>query len=198
EVPPERGEDDDNPKQLMSFERRERDERDERWRTTSSIDEDGYAHVLVDEAQDLSPMQWRMVGRRGRTASWTIVGDEAQSSWPDPGEAREARDEALGNKSQHRFRLTKNYRNSAEVYELAAKVARKTIDRPDPADAVRRTGVEPDHRIGAVADLAGAARELVDQVDGSVAIVVPTAQVDAARAAVLANGDADGRVRVLE
>ena len=198
EVPPERGEDDDNPKQLMSFERRERDERDERWRTTSSIDEDGYAHVLVDEAQDLSPMQWRMVGRRGRTASWTIVGDEAQSSWPDPAEAREARDEALGNKSQHRFRLTKNYRNSAEVYELAARVARKTIDRPDLADAVRRTGVEPDHRIGAVADLAGAARELVDQVDGSVAIVVPTAQVDAARAAVLANGDADGRVRVLE
>ena len=37
-----------------------------------------YAHVLVDEAQDLSPMQWRMVGRRGRYASWTVVGDAAQ------------------------------------------------------------------------------------------------------------------------
>ena len=39
-----------------------------------------YAHVLVDEAQDLSPMQWRMLGRRGATRSWTIVGDAAQSS----------------------------------------------------------------------------------------------------------------------
>ncbi|GAB3992328.1 hypothetical protein GCM10029992_01000 [Glycomyces albus] len=43
-----------------------------------------YAHVIVDEAQDLSPMQWRMLGRRGRAAGWTIVGDEAQSSWPRP------------------------------------------------------------------------------------------------------------------
>ena len=34
----------------------------------------GYAHVLVDEAQDLSPMQWRMLARRGRSASWTVVG----------------------------------------------------------------------------------------------------------------------------
>jgi hypothetical protein len=42
-----------------------------------------YAHVLVDEAQDLSPMQWRMLGRRGRSASWTVVGDAAQASWGD-------------------------------------------------------------------------------------------------------------------
>ena len=40
-----------------------------------------YAHVLVDEAQDLSPMQWRMLARRGRSASWTVVGDAAQASW---------------------------------------------------------------------------------------------------------------------
>ena len=46
---------------------------------------DGYAHVLVDEAQDVSPMQWRMLGRRGQQASWTIVGDAAQSAWPDLG-----------------------------------------------------------------------------------------------------------------
>ena len=47
---------------------------------------DEYAHVVVDESQDLSPMQWRMVGRRGRHASWTIVGDPVQSSWPDTAE----------------------------------------------------------------------------------------------------------------
>ena len=56
-------------------------------RTSVRTEDDGYAHVLVDEAQDLTPMQWRMVGRRGRAASWTIVGDPAQSSWPVPREA---------------------------------------------------------------------------------------------------------------
>ena len=54
---------------------------------TNRVEDDGFAHVLVDEAQDLTPMQWRMVGRRGRGATWTIVGDPAQSSWPVPSEA---------------------------------------------------------------------------------------------------------------
>ena len=58
---------------------------------TNRIEDDGYAHVLVDEAQDLTPMQWRMVGRRGRAATWTIVGDPAQSSWPVPEESERAR-----------------------------------------------------------------------------------------------------------
>jgi ATP-dependent exoDNAse (exonuclease V) beta subunit len=44
--------------------------------------------VLIDEAQDISPMQWRMLGRRGRWSSWTVVGDAAQASWPDAVEAR--------------------------------------------------------------------------------------------------------------
>ena len=44
-----------------------------------------YAHVIVDEAQDLTPMQWRMVGRRGRHATWTVVGDPAQSLLVRPG-----------------------------------------------------------------------------------------------------------------
>ncbi len=43
-------------------------------------DDAEYAHIVVDEAQDLSPMQWRALGRRGRRASWTIVGDPLQSS----------------------------------------------------------------------------------------------------------------------
>lgn len=81
-----------------------------------------YAHVIVDEAQDLTPMQWRMVGRRGRQATWTVVGDPAQSSWSDPDEAAEARDEALGSRPRRRFALTVNYRNPAEIAELAAKV----------------------------------------------------------------------------
>ncbi len=47
-----------------------------------------YAHVIVDEAQDLTPMQWRMVGRRGRQATWTVVGDPAQSPRGGPRRGR--------------------------------------------------------------------------------------------------------------
>ncbi|HPU12702.1 MAG TPA: AAA family ATPase [Aeromicrobium sp.] len=174
EVPPVENEDDFTPKQFMSF---ERSERENRVKATSSIDDDGYAHVLVDEAQDLSPMQWRMLGRRGRTASWTIVGDEAQSSWPVPAESIAARTEALGRLNVHRFRLSTNYRNSAEIYELAAKAAKFAIDQPDLAEAVRRTGVEPRHELVAAGQVIETARReaeaMLAQVDGTVAVVAP-------------------------
>ncbi len=49
-----------------------------------------YAHVVVDEAQDVSPMQWRALGRRARSGTWTVVGDWAQSVWPDPAETAAA------------------------------------------------------------------------------------------------------------
>ncbi|RLV56143.1 helicase [Aeromicrobium phragmitis] len=179
EVPPELDLDAGAPRQLMSFERREREEAEERLRTTSSIEDDSFAHILVDEAQDLSPMQWRMLGRRGRLASWTIVGDDAQASWPLPAEATEARAEALGDKPIHRFRLSTNYRNSAEIYELGSRVARRTIERPDLAEAVRRTGVEPRHERVDTGRLTARARALLDwllaETAGTVAVVVPYA-----------------------
>ncbi|WP_060884521.1 HelD family protein, partial [Streptomyces caniscabiei] len=102
-----------------------------------------YAHVIVDEAQDLTPMQWRMVGRRGRHATWTVVGDPAQSSWSDPDEAAEARDEALGTRPRRRFTLTVNYRNPAEIAELAAKVLALAMPGSESPSAVRSTGVQP-------------------------------------------------------
>ena len=104
---------------------------------THRIEDDGFAHVLIDEAQDLTPMQWRMVGRRGRTASWTIVGDPAQSSWPVPAESAAARAEALEGKQHHEFHLSTNYRNSAEIYEFAAAYA--AAGRPRRRPARRRT-----------------------------------------------------------
>ncbi|NDZ98353.1 AAA family ATPase, partial [Streptomyces sp. SID10116] len=99
-----------------------------------------YAHVIVDEAQDLTPMQWRMVGRRGRHATWTVVGDPAQSSWSDPDEAAEARDEALGTRPRRRFELTVNYRNPAEIAQLAAKVLALAMPGAESPSAVRSTG----------------------------------------------------------
>ncbi|WP_406344287.1 HelD family protein [Streptomyces sp. NBC_00648] len=134
-----------------------------------------YAHVIVDEAQDLTPMQWRMVGRRGRTATWTVVGDPAQSSWSDPDEAGAARDEALGSRPRRRFELTVNYRNPAEIAELAARVLALAMPGMKSPAAVRSTGVEP--RFSVVRDdLAESVREeaarLLDQVDGTVGVVV--------------------------
>lgn len=135
-----------------------------------------YAHVIVDEAQDLTPMQWRMVGRRVRHATWTIVGDPAQSSWSDPDEAGAARDEALGSRPRRRFTLTVNYRNPAEIAELAAKVLALAMPGMESPAAVRSTGVvprfEPVRDEGLAATVREEAARLLTEVDGTVGVVV--------------------------
>ncbi|MEU9285033.1 UvrD-helicase domain-containing protein [Streptomyces sp. NPDC048275] len=134
-----------------------------------------YAHVIVDEAQDLTPMQWRMVGRRGRHATWTVVGDPAQSSWSDPDEAAEARDEALGSRPRRRFTLTVNYRNPAEIAELAAKVLALAMPGSESPSAVRSTGVEPRFvktDLSLAQSVRAEAARLLALVDGTVGVVV--------------------------
>lgn len=143
-----------------------------------------YAHVIVDEAQDLTPMQWRMVGRRGRHATWTVVGDPAQSSWSDPDEAAEARDEALGKRPRRRFELTVNYRNPAELAVLADRVLALAMPGSEPPRAVRSTGVEPAFAV-AGPDLGASVREaaarLLEEVEGTLGVVVAMARRQEAR-----------------
>ncbi|MGW6546115.1 HelD family protein [Streptomyces massasporeus] len=151
-----------------------------------------YAHVIVDEAQDLTPMQWRMVGRRGRHATWTVVGDPAQSSWSDPDEAAEARDEALGTRPRRRFELTVNYRNPAEIAELASKVLALAMPGSVSPKAVRSTGVEP--RFTVVEDTLGVtvrdeAARLLERVDGTVGVVVAMQRREEARRWLAGLGD---------
>ncbi|MFF2351565.1 HelD family protein [Kitasatospora sp. NPDC058115] len=155
-------------------------DRSARQRERVPVERVEYAHVIVDEAQDLTPMQWRMIGRRSRMATWTIVGDPAQSSWPFPEEAKAALDEVLSGKPRRRFTLTVNYRNPAEIAEVAAKVLALAAPGTPSPSAVRRVGVEP--RFAAVTDPspeafgAGARAELerlLGEVDGTVAVVVP-------------------------
>ncbi|WP_435856555.1 HelD family protein [Streptomyces tibetensis] len=151
-----------------------------------------YAHVIVDEAQDLTPMQWRMVGRRGRHATWTVVGDPAQSSWSDPDEAAEARDEALGTRPRRRFELTVNYRNPAEIAELAGKVLALAMPGSVSPKAVRSTGVEP--RFTVVEDTLGAtvrdeAARLLERVEGTVGVVVAMQRREEARRWLAGLGD---------
>ncbi|WP_327034484.1 HelD family protein [Micromonospora ureilytica] len=142
-----------------------------------------YAHVVVDEAQDVSPMQWRMVGRRGRLASWTVVGDPAQTAWTgDPEELDRARDQALGRRKRHDFTLTTNYRNSAEIFAVAAAEIRRLYPDLQLPTAVRSTGVEPVElevpATGLETATVEAATGLLAEVEGTVGVITPVPRRD--------------------
>jgi DNA helicase IV len=139
-----------------------------------------YAHIVVDESQDVTPMQWRMIGRRGHAASWTIVGDPAQSAWiGDAAEPARSRDEATGRRQRHEHRLTTNYRNSSEIFEVAAEVIRQVSPEIPLPVAVRSTGVAPKHLIvapnEAAAAIKAAVAELREEVEGTIGVIVPDA-----------------------
>ena len=156
-----------------------------------------YAHILVDEAQDLSPMQWRMIGRRGRHASWTVVGDRAQASWSDLDEAGAARSEAFGKQVRRSFHMTTNYRNAREIFDYAREVIVAQVPDADIPAAVRETGVHP---VEAAFDEVGPAVEsavtaLLEHVEGAIAVITPRRHEH--RVAHL-DGVGDGRVRVLD
>ncbi|MDR1791047.1 MAG: AAA family ATPase [Propionibacteriaceae bacterium] len=136
-----------------------------------------YAHVLVDEAQDLSPMQWRMLRRRGPQASWTIVGDPAQSSWSDPLESQKVLAELGGSAPRRSFKLTKNYRSPAEVFNLARTLIISSFPDADLPEAVRTTGIEPELLVTPEADLGDAVSaqlaRMRDAVEGTIGVIVP-------------------------
>ncbi len=163
--------------------------------------QDTFAHVLVDEAQDITPMQWRMLRRRGPSASWTVVGDPAQSSWPDPRESGRAIADLVGTAPVRRFRMSTNYRSPAEVFDLAARVVVQDFPDADLPRAVRSTGHQPELRTirphQLAAGMTAAARDLLDAVDGTVGVICPPSRVDAMGAALRAAGLTDERLVVL-
>jgi DNA helicase IV len=141
-----------------------------------------YAHIVVDEAQDVSPMQWRVIGRRSAYASWTVVGDPAQAAWRgDVAEARKAMDAALGSRRRSEYTLSTNYRNSVEIFAVAEAVIRRSVPDADLPTAVRISGVAP--RRLAVPTLEPAVRaateELLADVEGTVGVVSTQASRDA-------------------
>jgi DNA helicase IV len=154
-------------------------------RTLAQRDDDyrEYAHVVVDEAQDVSPMQWRMLGRRGQYASWTIVGDPAQTAWSgDAEELDRARDKALGSRRRNTYALTTNYRNSSEIFAVAAQVIKAVMPDLRLPSAVRSTGVHPVDEVVPVDALPLAVREatekLLAEVDGTVGVITPVPRRD--------------------
>ncbi len=156
-----------------------------------------YAHVVVDEAQDVSPMQWRALGRRARSGTWTVVGDWAQSVWPDPTETSDAVVAVAGRRTVRRHELTTNYRTSTEIADLAATVLALIDPDSTPPAAVRSTGEVP-QVLTTVPDLSVAVRdaaaELLDNVTGTVGVIA-TADDAPALAALLADHP---RVMVLD
>jgi DNA helicase IV len=146
-----------------------------------------YAHVLVDEAQDVSPMQWRMLRRRGASASWTIVGDPAQSSLTDTVEANRAIEEIIGTAPVRHFRLSTNYRSPSEVFNLAAKVVVADFPDADLPTAVRSTGHEPQLLMPAdaapenptiAAAMINIVRSLLAEVEGTIGVICPPSTKD--------------------
>ncbi len=137
-----------------------------------------FGHVIVDEAQELSEMAWRMLMRRCPARSMTIVGDVAQTgdlagldSWG----------QALGRYMQDRWQLaplTINYRTPAEIMAVAADVLRAIDPALELPRSVRESGTvpwrleaEPGELAGQVA--AAAAAMAAATGDGRLAVLVP-------------------------
>ncbi len=138
---------------------------------------DEFAHVLVDEAQDVSPMQWRMLARRGRWASWTVVGDNAQSSWGDLEESARAREDAFGRSPRRAFHMDTNYRNAREIFDVAETMIREHVPDADIPNAVRETGHHPTDRTVPADDVKSALHtalvQSLEQVEGAIAVITP-------------------------
>jgi hypothetical protein len=113
-------------------------------RSDSSHEPRTFGHVLVDEAQDLTAMQWRMLTRRCPSGSMTLVGDPGQASRAG---ALSTWSDVLAHLPQHtpaRFvTLTINYRTPAEVMDVAARLLAVAAPTVEPSQSVRSTGEQP-------------------------------------------------------
>jgi DNA helicase IV len=158
-----------------------------------------YGHIVVDEAQDLSPMQLRMLTRRSLNGSMTVVGDIAQSTgaWAHA-DWDEVLEQLPERRPPRRTELTIGYRLPGPNMALATKVLALAAPDLTPPSSVRQEGEEPRFVQAPPGGLAVAAVEqaLVERaaVDpGSVAIIVPDSLVAAVGNALDAAGIEFGR-----
>ena len=140
-----------------------------------------FGHVVVDEAQELSAMTWRLLARKCPTRSMTVVGDLAQT-----GSLAGATDwgAVLTPHVGQQWRLaqlTVNYRTPAEIMAVAADVLEASDAVTAPPRSVRSTGVPPvAEQVTAEALLPRVAEVTTGLVDagGTVAVIVPPTRVD--------------------
>ena len=172
-----------------------------RRRRTDGADDDvrTYGHIVVDEAQDLSPMQLRVLNRRSLNGSMTIVGDIAQSTgeWAHAN-WQEILDHLPDRREPRRAELTVGYRLPAPNMALAARVLRQADPDISPPRSIREDGDAPRVlRAGAESlpfdVVAAALDELAAVGNGNVAVIVPASLVDPVSDAFTATGVEFGR-----
>jgi len=147
---------------------------------------------VVDEAQDLSPMQLRMLARRARRHSMTVLGDLAQATGPaSPGSWDDTLAHLGRPANAQRAELTMGYRLPGSVLALANRLLARAAPGIAASQSVRSDGDPPDlHRV--------ASHELVEQVAehavamvgdlATVAVIASPARVDELRRALEARG----------
>lgn len=144
-----------------------------------------YGHIVIDEAQDLSPMQLRVVTRRSLNGSMTVVGDIAQSTgeWAH-GNWDEVLAQLPQNKPARRAELTVGYRIPAALLEPAARVLRLAAPGLRPPSAVREQGVPPrwirsSSSEALLGDAVDAVRhERAEVGNGNIAVICPASLTD--------------------
>ncbi|CAM5574628.1 AAA family ATPase OS=Streptomyces rochei OX=1928 GN=G3I25_16520 PE=4 SV=1 [Streptomyces rochei] len=133
-----------------------------------------FGHIIVDEAQELSPMAWRLLMRRCPTRSMTLVGDPAQTAEAaGVGSWSKILAPYVEDRWEH-TRLGVNYRTPAEIMDVAAAVVRAEDPSFEPPSSVRSTGVRPFVR--ATDDLPAAVAEAVGELtpeEGRLAVIAP-------------------------
>ncbi|MFD5815209.1 HelD family protein [Streptomyces sp. NPDC127038] len=149
---------------------------------------EGYGHLVIDEAQDLSPMECRAIARRASFGSLTVLGDLAQGT--TPWAAREWGEllAHLGRPDAAVVPLTAGFRVPGVIVELANRVLERLgVDVP-PARSLRRDG---ELRIRPAADLpAGTVAAVRDALahQGSIGVIAADTDVEAVREALGAAG----------
>ncbi|MEI7593405.1 MAG: hypothetical protein WCK41_09325 [Actinomycetes bacterium] len=143
-----------------------------------------YGHIVIDEAQDLSPMQLRVLNRRSLNGSMTIVGDIAQSTgeWAHRN-WQEILDHLPDRREPRRAELTVGYRLPAPNMALASRVLRVADPDLSPPRSIREDGDPPQIIRVAPSELgpnvvAAAVDELEAVGTGNVAVIVPASMVD--------------------
>ncbi len=147
--------------------------------TEASFEPRTFGHVLVDEAQDLTAMQWRMLARRCPSGSMTLVGDPGQASKPG---AVANWDDVLSHLPTHNatryVSLSINYRTPSEVMDVASRLLAVAAPTVAPSRSVRSTGEYPNFvdttRDDLVATTAEHARAALART-GAVAVIAPPA-----------------------
>ena len=141
-----------------------------------------YGHVIVDEAQELSAMAWRMVMRRIPTRSITVVGDVAQRGSAAGAQSWAEMLDPYVRGKWHEELLTVNYRTPAEIMAVAADVLATVAPDERPPESVREEGVAPRAVRGLTRTAVVVAEELAEMGaeiggGGRLAVIAPGARM---------------------